>query len=115
VFESLCSACHQADGRGREKVAPSLVGSPLALASATHVPVRILMNGKEGSVGLMPPLGGALTDDQIADVLTYVRREWGQTASPVDAATVKAIRAETASRTRPWSNDELMKMIGGGH
>ena len=34
----------------------------------------------------MPPLGSALTDEQIAAVLTYIRREWGQTASPVDGS-----------------------------
>ncbi|NUR53074.1 MAG: hypothetical protein HOQ29_01385 [Acidobacteria bacterium] len=60
----------------------------------------------------MPPLGAGLTDDQVAAVLTYIRREWGQTGSPIDAAAVAAVRAETAGRTRPWTNDELAK-IGG--
>jgi mono/diheme cytochrome c family protein len=55
----------------------------------------------------MPPLGATLSDDQIAGSLTYVRRAWGHTASPVDPATVKTIRDATASRTRPWTNDEL--------
>ena len=41
------------------------------------------MNGKEGTTGLMPPVGGALDDEQIASVLTYVRREWGQAADPI--------------------------------
>ena len=44
------------------------------------------MHGKEGATGLMPPVGGALDDEQIASVLTYVRREWGHTADPVDAS-----------------------------
>jgi len=72
---------------------------------------RILLNGKEGTIGLMPPIGMTLTDDQIAAALTYVRREWGQTGTPVDPATVKAVRAETAGRTKPWTNDELLAMI----
>ena len=67
-------ACHQADGRGAEKLGKSLVGSEFTL-DVPGVPVRVLINGKEGSVGLMPPLGSALTDEQIAAVLTYVRRE----------------------------------------
>lgn len=46
----------------------------------------------------MPPIGSTLDDEQIASVLTYIRREWGQTGDPVDAATVKATRAETASQ-----------------
>ena len=35
-------------------------------------------------MGLMPPLGGALNDEQIASVLTYIRREWGNTGAPVE-------------------------------
>ena len=85
VYKNICQACHQPDGRGQEKLAPSLVGSELALAPA-EVPIRILLNGKEGAVGLMPPVGSVLSDEQIAGVLTYVRREWGQDASPVDPA-----------------------------
>jgi mono/diheme cytochrome c family protein len=106
VYLNICQACHQPDGRGLDKVAPSLVGSSLALA-APEIPARILLNGKEGSIGLMPPIGSALNDDQIAAVLTYVRREWGQTGTAVDSATVKAVRELTAGRTRPWTDAEL--------
>ena len=81
IYSNLCVACHQPDGRGREKLAPSILGSEFALGPPA-VPVRVLMNGKEGAVGLMPPLGAGLTDQQIAAVLTYIRREWGQAGSP---------------------------------
>ena len=106
VYRNICQACHQPDGRGQEKLAPSLVGSPLALA-APEIPARILLNGKEGPIGLMPPIGSALNDDQIAAVLTYIRREWGKTGTPVDPATVKDVREQTAGRTRPWTDAEL--------
>ena len=85
VYTSLCVACHQENGQGLDKVAPTLVGSNFVLA-APHVPERILINGKEGPTGLMPPLGSVLSDDQIAGVLTYVRRAWGNQGSAVDAA-----------------------------
>jgi mono/diheme cytochrome c family protein len=111
VYKNICQACHQPDGRGQEKVAPSLVGSTLALASP-DIPARILLNGKEGPTGLMPPVGSVLSDDQIAGVLTYVRREWGQPGSAVDPATVKSVRELTAGRTRPWTNDELLALAG---
>jgi mono/diheme cytochrome c family protein len=113
VFTSLCMACHQEDGRGRDKVAPSLVGSTLALA-APEIPIRILLNGKEGEVGLMPPLGAGLSDEQIAGALTYVRRQWGNGASAVDPETVKQVRGLVASRTRPWTNQELLDLGAGG-
>jgi mono/diheme cytochrome c family protein/glucose/arabinose dehydrogenase len=113
VYTSLCIACHQEDGRGREKVAPTLVGSTLALA-APEIPIRILLNGKEGEVGLMPPLGGGLTDEQIAGALTYVRRQWGNSASAVDPETVKQVRGLVTSRTRPWTNQELLDLGASG-
>ena len=113
IYQNLCSACHQPDGRGREKLAPPLIGSPFALASDRSLPIRIVLNGKEGPVGLMPPLGNALTNDQIAAALTYIRREWGHTASPIAPADVPAVRRDTASRTRPWTNDELTRLLSG--
>src|SRR5262249_43906730 len=109
IYQSLCAACHQPDGRGRERVAASLVGSDLVLGSP-GIPIRIVLNGKEGQVGLMPPLGSALSDEQVAAALTYIRREWGHTASAVDAATVKEVRGVTATRTRPWTVDELSRI-----
>lgn len=111
VYRNICQACHQPDGRGHEKMAASLVGSGLALGRP-DITARILLCGKEGSVGLMPPIGLALSDDQIASVLTYVRREWGQTGSPVTPDVVKSVRAEVAGRTKPWTNDELVKLGG---
>jgi mono/diheme cytochrome c family protein len=89
-----------------DRLAPSLVDSTFAVARP-EIPVRILLNGKEGPVGLMPPVGQTFTDEQIAAVLTYIRREWGQTGSPVDAEMVQAVRRATAGRTKPWSNEEL--------
>ncbi|MFL6279862.1 MAG: PVC-type heme-binding CxxCH protein [Vicinamibacterales bacterium] len=112
IFNSLCMACHGEDGRGREKLGPSLIGSPFALA-APEVPIRILLQGKEGQVGLMPPLGASLTDEQIAGALTYIRRQWGNAAAAVSPDTVKEVRAATAGRTRPWTNDELTA-VGAG-
>ena len=106
VYRNICQACHQPDGRGQDRVAPSLVGSEWAMASP-DITARILLNGKEGSIGLMPPVGQAFTDDQIAAVLTYIRREWGQTGSPVDPETVKKVRALTTGRTRAWTTEEL--------
>jgi mono/diheme cytochrome c family protein len=77
------------------------------------IAARIVIAGKEGAVGLMPPLGATLSDEQIASVLTYIRREWGHTASAVAPADVKEIRGMTASRERPWSEDELSRMVAG--
>ena len=105
-------ACHGDDGNGRTGLGPSLVGSQFALAPPV-VPIRILLQGKEGTVGLMPPLGATLTDEQIAGALTFVRRQWGNAEGPVDPNTVKEVRTATAGRTRPWTNDELTALAAG--
>jgi mono/diheme cytochrome c family protein len=110
VYRNLCQSCHQPDGRGQDKLAAGLVGSSMALAPA-DVPVRILLHGKEGAIGLMPPIGGTLNDEQVASVLTYIRREWGNTGAPVDAAAVGAVRAITTGRARPWTDAELLKLV----
>jgi mono/diheme cytochrome c family protein len=110
IYQNICQACHQADGRGQDRLAPTLIGSALTLARV-DVPARILLHGKEGSVGLMPPIGATLTDEQIAAVLTYVRREWGQSGAVVDPATVAKVRAMTAGRARPWTDQELAAIV----
>lgn len=112
LYKNLCIACHQANGQGIEKVAPPLVGSPL-LTGNEGIPIRIVLGGKEGTIGLMPPLS-ALDDEQIASVLTYVRREWGNTAPAVTPEAVQEIRGLTSTRKRPWTNEELTGGRGGG-
>jgi mono/diheme cytochrome c family protein len=111
VYKSLCVACHQANGEGLEKVGAPLAGSQFVNGPG-HVAIRILLNGKEGPVGLMPPLGTTLSDDQIAGVLTYVRRSWGNQGSAVDPAGVAGVRKDTTGRTRPWTEKELLELAG---
>ena len=50
VYATICVSCHQPDGLGMDKVAASIVGSPLALGQPS-VPVRIVLHGKQGTVG----------------------------------------------------------------
>jgi hypothetical protein len=57
----------------------------------------------------MPPLN-ILGDEDIASLLTYIRREWGHTASPIAPDFVKKIRAETAGRQEAWTEAELLKI-----
>jgi mono/diheme cytochrome c family protein len=113
LYKSICIGCHQADGKGKEKIAPSLVESRYVNGFDAGASTRILLAGKEGAIGLMPPLGGSLTDEQIASVLTYIRREWGHTASPVAPDDVREIRGLTKTRTRPWTDPELQGGRGG--
>jgi mono/diheme cytochrome c family protein len=111
IYQTLCSVCHQPDGRGRDRVAPPLVGAVLAMGRPA-IAVRIMLHGKRGPANVMPALGTLMTDEQIAAALTYVRREWGQTGSAIQPATVKDIRDATAGRARPWTAEELQQFGG---
>ncbi|MFL5619669.1 MAG: PVC-type heme-binding CxxCH protein [Gemmatimonadaceae bacterium] len=104
-FTASCAGCHQANGQGLPGVAKSLVGSRWALAPAPQV-IRIVLHGKEGEM-LMPPVGGSMTDEQVAAVLTYVRRSWGNTALPITPAAVQEVRGATAGRKKAWTEAEL--------
>jgi mono/diheme cytochrome c family protein len=72
-----------------------------------------VLGGMEGPIGLMPPLASTLGDEQIAAVLTYIRREWGHTAPAVAPEDVQEIRGMTKTRTRPWTAAELPQGRGG--
>ena len=113
LYKNICIACHQADGRGREKMAPTLVGSRYVISQDAGNAARILLGGKEGPIGLMPPLASALGDDQIAAVITYIRREWGHAAPAIAPDEVREIRGLTKTRTRPWTDAELPQGRGG--
>ncbi len=113
VFANLCAGCHDATGQGKDKLGPSLLTSKYVQANP-QVVIRIVTGGKDGPTGLMPPLAGALSDAQIAAVITYIRREWGHTASPVTEIEVRELRQSTSWHKGPWTEAELSGMVAGG-
>ena len=106
IFKNICEGCHGADGREQPGAAPNIAGAP-SVIGLPGVPIRVLLHGKEGPVGLMPAHADTLSDDEIAAVLSYIRRAWGQTADPIGAAAVQQIRAETKGRARAYTPEEL--------
>jgi len=116
MYEMTCLACHQPHGLGQEGLAPPLLGSEWVASSPERL-VRIVLNGLRGKIKVkdqtfeldMPSLN-VLDDEQIANVLSYVRNEWGHAFSPVDPATVKRIREATAQREDAWTEADLKKI-----
>jgi mono/diheme cytochrome c family protein/glucose/arabinose dehydrogenase len=116
VYEATCIACHQPHGLGQEGLAPPLVGSDWVKGSP-HRLARIVLFGLRGPIKVkgetfeldMPSLA-VLDDDQIAAVLTYVRRQWGHSFEPVVTETVKKAREQTADRVDAWTAEELLKI-----
>jgi hypothetical protein len=57
----------------------------------------------------MPPWGGALDDEGIAQIATYIRVNFGNEASPITTEEVAKVRAATKGRTKPWTAEEFKK------
>jgi mono/diheme cytochrome c family protein len=100
LYQLYCLACHQADGGGVGTLNPPLVKEWVTGDKSKLV--RLLLKGSVGKVTIdgdtfsntMPPQL-TFTDQQIADVLTYIRSNFGFKASAVTTAEVKSARAKT--------------------
>jgi mono/diheme cytochrome c family protein/glucose/arabinose dehydrogenase len=116
-YQTLCVACHQLNGQGLAGLAPPLAASEWVEGPEGRL-ARIIMHGVRGEITAagvtfnveMPPLGAALDDEAIAEIMTYVRNEWGNRASVVETSAVKAIRAAEAKRGESWTVEELLKI-----
>jgi mono/diheme cytochrome c family protein len=100
IYNQYCAACHQASGDGVPGLNPPLSKTEYVLGNKTNL-INILLKGLneeleiDGEIfsNLMPPLN-YLTDQQIADVLSYVRNNFQNKASIVTQTEVKAVRAK---------------------
>jgi mono/diheme cytochrome c family protein len=108
VYATNCTGCHQDQGQGAPHIAAALAGSKI-VNGRPDMTLRVLLNGKDGSIGEMPPLGQSLSDDQLAQVLTYVRGSFGNTAAPIHPDAAKEFRLLYAYRKKPWTDQELQK------
>ncbi|MEP6831551.1 MAG: cytochrome c [Rhizomicrobium sp.] len=89
VYSHVCQACHMADAKGAVGAGayPALANNP-KLAEAGY-PVSVILHGQKA----MLPLGNLLTDQQVADVVNYIRTSFGNKyKDTVSAADVKAAR-----------------------
>ena len=101
IYLSRCLACHQVDGGGVPRLNAPLDGASAVIAADKVKLIRIVLKGYSDRVEIDGEYysnnmaGHAdLKDQQIADVLTYIRNSWSNKASAVTAAEVKAIRAK---------------------
>lgn len=97
VYRTNCAACHQAQGQGMPNVFPPLANSDYIrnneqraiLAVAKGLKGEIMVNGAKYN-GEMPALG--LSDEEIANVVTYIRNSWGANGGETTPAEVAAAR-----------------------
>lgn len=119
-YQTVCATCHQADGQGMPGAFPPLAGSEW-ITGNPEVPIRIALLGMTGPVEVkgttynatMPPPPG-LTDEQIAEAITYARTNFGNSASKVDVEQVKQVRAALGGRSESFNAEELRPLLATG-
>ena len=106
VFQTVCMACHQADGKGLPGMFPPLAGSDYLLGGK-ECAVGVVVNGLQGEVvvngnkfnSVMPAMV-QLSDQEIADALTFAMNSWGNAGGTVSASMVAAERARAAKEPK---------------
>jgi len=111
TFMAKCSACHGVDGRGQGQWIPPLAGSSASMASENASSINVTLNGSGRIVAdgvpdayRMPPFRNQLSDQEVADVLTFVRTSWGNRGGAVTPAEVQHLR----ERTDPASSNVII-------
>lgn len=104
VYIDSCAACHKSDGSGYDHFFPALRGNSVVQTDDATSLIHVVLAGstlpgtqQAPSAITMPPFGWRLSDQEVAEVVNFIRSSWGNQAKPVDAAEVKAIRAEIAT------------------
>ncbi len=119
LFNKNCAACHQATGKGLPGVIPPLAGSAMATNDDATRPIRIVLHGFHGEIerngtkynGVMQSWKTNFNDQEIADILSYVRSSFGNNAAAVTADMVKDVRDKTASRSTAMTEPELQQPL----
>ncbi|NWB71144.1 cytochrome c [Pseudomonas sp. G5001] len=104
VYIDNCAACHRTDGHGYTRVFPALAGNPvLQTADATSL-INIVLNGgtlpathTAPSTFTMPAFAWRLSDQEVADVVSFVRDSWGNKGETVKASQVKDLRKDAVT------------------
>lgn len=118
-YTQLCAGCHHVGGYGLAAKGPQLLGSEW-LENEQRL-IQLVLHGVQGPLRVngdlynldgrlsMPGMSKTLDDQQIAGVLTYVRREFLDDASPVEIDSVSELRRLWQSRVEPWTEQELLE------
>ena len=110
-YFEFCVSCHGYNGRGAGVLMPSLAGNPVVLDPRPESLINLTVNGSlrlvtKGNAETfdMPPFHILMSNQRIADVVTYIRTAWGHSGSEVTAEQVANIRAATT----PVSSDDIV-------
>ncbi|MCB1061380.1 MAG: c-type cytochrome [Verrucomicrobiae bacterium] len=116
--EGLCMTCHRGDGNGLPPAFPPITNSPWVNQDDERL-IKVVLYGLMGPLEIngvkfdgqvpMTPFGGMLKDEEIANVLTFVRNHFGNKADPISPDQVKAVRDANPNRFNLNTVEELLK------
>ena len=120
IYQGLCASCHGPEGQGvnmpepqnHSMLAPSLAGSPRVNERNNRYFAEIILKGMTGPIdgvtygGVMAPME-AYDNEWIASVMTYIRRSWGNTGSPVHPNDIERVRGWNKKRSSAFTLAEL--------
>ncbi|MGB0578308.1 MAG: c-type cytochrome, partial [Limisphaerales bacterium] len=116
LYDLTCGNCHRPHGFGMPGLAPPLANSEWIGASDKRL-ARIVLHGMTGPVMVLGkrynmnmPGHQSFSDQQVANVLTYIRREWDHPYDPVTPETVSKVRAATKGHEHGWTAAELLEI-----
>lgn len=108
LYDDNCSACHHSDGRGATRVLPAIAGNSSVLAADPTSIIHVILQGSQlpstsaapSRLG-MPGFGWRLSDEEVAQLGTFIRQNWGNHASTITAAQVRRLRGSLANSPVP--------------
>ena len=102
IYLNNCAACHRPDGKGYDGVFPSLAGNPIVESASPLSLIHIVLHGSTTprtdstpAQFTMPAFDWRMSDQDVADVVSFIRTAWGNHAQSVDMAAVVPVRRET--------------------
>jgi len=119
VYEKACAICHNKDGTGKLNQAPPLAGSEWVVDAPARL-IRIPLYGLNGPITVqgqqmvfpagMPAVGSALSEDELAAALTYIRQTWGNNASRVTPEQIRAVKVEVGNRSEGFTEEGIKRV-----
>ena len=120
IYQRACQSCHGEEGQGKPGLYPPLAGVDWVQAPRPDRLIRIVLHGLMGPIQVngkpwttptpfMPGHAATLRDEEIAQLLTWLRRSMGNDAPPVSLSAVSAIRAADDGRKSMWTAAELLQ------
>lgn len=112
LYNKYCAACHMQNGKGDGSRYPSIAGSEWVTGDQMKL-IEVVVNGLQGPImvngkpfdGVMPPID-FLEDEEIAQILTYVRKKFGNNSSPIGSYYVKMGRSYARKKRRRAQREE---------